>query len=48
VAVGAGAYLMATITTAVTLVVLAVLPPVEAYFDRRARQFTRRRDDPTS
>ena len=34
-AAGAGLYMMATIATAVTLVVLGVLPPFEAYFDRR-------------
>jgi putative Mg2+ transporter-C (MgtC) family protein len=35
-AAGAGEYAMATSATVLTLVVLAVLPPVEAYFDRRA------------
>ena len=35
-AAGAGEFLMATMTTAITLVVLAVLPPIEAYFERRA------------
>src|SRR5262249_43322336 len=35
-AAGAGEYMMATLTTVVTLFVLAVLPPFEAYFDRRA------------
>ena len=34
-AVGAGLYRAATIATAVTLVVLGVLLPFEAYFDRR-------------
>ena len=34
-AAGAGLYTMATIAAAVTLVVLGVLPPFEAYFDRR-------------
>lgn len=34
-AAGAGQFALATATTALTLVVLAVLPPVEAYFDRR-------------
>jgi putative Mg2+ transporter-C (MgtC) family protein len=34
-AVGAGLYTMAIVATAVTLVVLGVLPPFEAYFDRR-------------
>jgi putative Mg2+ transporter-C (MgtC) family protein len=35
-AAGAGEYLMATMTTVITLIVLAVLPPVEAYFERHA------------
>jgi putative Mg2+ transporter-C (MgtC) family protein len=35
-AVGTGQYLLATATTLVTLVVLAVLPPIERYFERRA------------
>jgi putative Mg2+ transporter-C (MgtC) family protein len=35
-AAGAGAVAMASIATAITLVVLAVLPPIEAYFERRA------------
>jgi putative Mg2+ transporter-C (MgtC) family protein len=33
---GAGAYAMATMATAITLVVLVLLPPVERYFERRA------------
>jgi putative Mg2+ transporter-C (MgtC) family protein len=33
---GAGAYAMATVATAITLVVLVLLPPVERYFERRA------------
>jgi putative Mg2+ transporter-C (MgtC) family protein len=36
-AVGAGAYALAVATTAVTLVVLAVLPPIEAFFERWAK-----------
>ena len=36
VAAGTGQFLLATVSTAVTLVVLAVLPPVETYFERRA------------
>jgi putative Mg2+ transporter-C (MgtC) family protein len=36
VAVGTGAYLMATVATVVTLIVLALLPPIESYFERRA------------
>ena len=35
-AVGAGEYALATTVTVITLVVLAVIPPVEAYFERRA------------
>jgi putative Mg2+ transporter-C (MgtC) family protein len=35
-AAGAGQFALATTTTVVTLIVLAVLPPVEEYFDRRA------------
>ena len=35
-AAGAGQYALATMATAMTLVVLAVLPPIEAYFDRLA------------
>lgn len=34
-AAGAGAIAMAMIATAITLVVLAVLPPIEAYAERR-------------
>lgn len=34
-AAGAGEFSMATIATAITLVVLAVLPPIEAFFERR-------------
>jgi putative Mg2+ transporter-C (MgtC) family protein len=35
-AAGAGEYAMAAIATVITLVVLLVLPPLEAYFERRA------------
>lgn len=35
-AVGAGEFATATAATMVTLVVLAVLPPIEAYFEQRA------------
>jgi putative Mg2+ transporter-C (MgtC) family protein len=35
-AAGAGQAAIATATTILTLVVLAVLPPIEAYFERRA------------
>ena len=34
-AAGAGEYAMATIATVITLVVLALLPPIEAYFEER-------------
>ena len=36
VAAGVGQYSLATFTTALTLVVLVVLPPIESYFERRA------------
>jgi putative Mg2+ transporter-C (MgtC) family protein len=36
IAAGTGQYAIATFTAALTLVVLAVLPPIEAYFERRA------------
>ncbi len=36
VAAGTGQYLLATVTTALTIVVLAVLAPIEIYFERRA------------
>jgi putative Mg2+ transporter-C (MgtC) family protein len=36
-AAGAGEFLMATVTTAITLIVLAALPPIEAHFERRRR-----------
>ena len=36
-AAGAGQFALATTTTFVTLVVLAVLPPVEDYFDRQTK-----------
>jgi putative Mg2+ transporter-C (MgtC) family protein len=35
-AAGTGAYAIATATTFLTLVVLALLPPIETYFERRA------------
>jgi putative Mg2+ transporter-C (MgtC) family protein len=41
-AAGAGEYAMAAVATAITLVVLAVLQPLESYFERR-----RGPDDPT-
>jgi putative Mg2+ transporter-C (MgtC) family protein len=36
IACGVGQYALASVTTALTLVVLAVLPPIEAYFEHRA------------
>ena len=36
IAAGAGEYAIAVISTVITLLVLAVLGPFEAYFDRRA------------
>ena len=36
VACGTGQYALAAATTVLTLVVLVVLPPIEAYFERRA------------
>jgi putative Mg2+ transporter-C (MgtC) family protein len=36
IAAGTGQYALATVTTALTLVVLVVLPPIEIYFERRA------------
>jgi putative Mg2+ transporter-C (MgtC) family protein len=35
-AAGAGEYTMASLATAITLAVLALLPPIEAFFERRA------------
>jgi putative Mg2+ transporter-C (MgtC) family protein len=35
-AAGAGEYTMATVATAITLAVLALLPPIEGFFERRA------------
>jgi putative Mg2+ transporter-C (MgtC) family protein len=46
-AAGAGEFAMATATTALTLIVLALLPPLESYFARRAAtdgEQRRRRD----
>jgi putative Mg2+ transporter-C (MgtC) family protein len=36
VACGTGQFALAAVTTAMTLVVLALLPPIEIYFERRA------------
>jgi putative Mg2+ transporter-C (MgtC) family protein len=48
VAAGMGEYALASATAAITLVVLAILPPIEAYFERRAGLVARHRppDDP--
>jgi len=35
-AAGAGSFMIATLATVVTLIVLAVLPPAERYFERRS------------
>jgi putative Mg2+ transporter-C (MgtC) family protein len=35
-AAGAGAYALASVATFIALAVLALLPPIEAYFERRA------------
>ena len=43
VAAGMGQSMLATAATAVTLVVLALLPPIEAFFERRAGWPDRRR-----
>jgi putative Mg2+ transporter-C (MgtC) family protein len=45
VACGAGQFAVATVATTITLLVLSLLPPVEAYFDRRAGVFRRRATD---
>ena len=45
VAAGAGYFAMAIVGTSITLVVLALLPPVEDYFARRAGLFKRRATD---
>jgi putative Mg2+ transporter-C (MgtC) family protein len=34
-AAGAGEFLMATVATVIALLVLAILPPIEGYFERR-------------
>jgi uncharacterized membrane protein YhiD involved in acid resistance len=35
-AAGAGHFVLASVAAALTLVVLALLPPIEIYFERRA------------
>ena len=36
-AAGAGEYAMATMATAITILVLVALPPIEAFFARRSK-----------
>lgn len=43
VAAGMGQYALATATAVLTLVVLGILPPIEAYFERRAGLINRHR-----
>jgi putative Mg2+ transporter-C (MgtC) family protein len=45
-AAGAGHFALATITAALTLAVLALLPPIEIYFERRAGWPDRHHDSP--
>ena len=45
-AAGAGQFMLATITAALTLAVLALLPPIEVYFERRAGWPDRHHDGP--
>jgi putative Mg2+ transporter-C (MgtC) family protein len=45
-AAGAGHFMLATITAALTLAVLALLPPIEIYFERRAGWPDRHHDGP--
>jgi putative Mg2+ transporter-C (MgtC) family protein len=47
-AAGAGQFALATATTVLTLVVLAVLAPAEEYFDRRMRMNSGNRPPPDS
>lgn len=42
---GAGEYVMASVATAITLVVLAALQPLENYFERRHRPHDANRED---
>ncbi len=46
-AAGSGQYSLATFTTALTLIVLVVLPPIEIHFERRAGWPDRHRPPPT-
>ncbi len=45
-AAGAGQFMLATITAALTLAVLALLPPIEIYFEHRAGWPDRHHDGP--
>lgn len=45
IAAGAGQYTLAASATAITLIVLALLPPVERYFERRTGFEARKRPD---
>lgn len=45
-AAGLGQFALATLTAVLTLIVLAVLPPIEAYFERRAGLTDRHRPPP--
>jgi putative Mg2+ transporter-C (MgtC) family protein len=45
-AAGAGHFMLATITAALTLAVLALLPPIEIYFEQRAGWPDRHHDGP--
>jgi putative Mg2+ transporter-C (MgtC) family protein len=46
VAAGTGQYLLAAVTTGLTLAVLALLPPIESYFERRGEWPDRHRPPP--
>jgi putative Mg2+ transporter-C (MgtC) family protein len=45
-AAGAGQFMLATVAAALTLVVLGALPPIEAYFERRAGWPDRHHESP--
>ena len=45
-AAGAGHLALATVAAGLTLVVLAVLPPIEIYFERRAGWLDRHHERP--
>lgn len=46
IACGTGQYVLAAVTTVLTLVVLVLLPPIEMYFERRAGWPERRQPPP--